>query len=236
MRRKGLMSGTARPAHLAAAMIRWASNATRVTEKSVGPLLDLFIRLWLGGIFWSSGMVKLQNWTIALYLSAHEYPVSWLDPVTAAWLGESIELICPPLLVLGLAARFAALPMLILSLVIQFSFQALDQHLFWAILLGWFVVKGAGPISLDALIGRGIAATALPLAAPVARGLNLLTQWGDPVVKLVLRCWIAALFFRSGVMKISHFDATRMLFEAQPAQLLLRPDWAARISILIELA
>jgi DoxX len=90
--------------------------------------------------------------------------VSWLDPVTAAWLGEAIEIICPPLLLFGLATRFAALPMLLLSLVIQFSYQALDQHLFWAILFGWFVVKGAGPISLDALIGRGIAATALPLA------------------------------------------------------------------------
>ena len=50
-----------------------------------------------------------------------EYPVSWLDPVTAAWLGEAIEIVCPPLLVFGLATRFAALPMLILSLVIQFS-------------------------------------------------------------------------------------------------------------------
>jgi uncharacterized membrane protein YphA (DoxX/SURF4 family) len=135
------------------------SNATRITEKAVGPLLDVFIRLWLAGIFWASGMVKLQSWAIAIYLSAHEYPVSWLDP---AWLGEAIEIVCPPLLVFGLATRFAALPMLMLSLVIQFSYQALEQHLFWAILFGWFVVKGAGPISLDALIGRGIVATAVP--------------------------------------------------------------------------
>jgi NADH dehydrogenase/putative oxidoreductase len=96
----------------------------RFTETTVAPLLDVFIRLWLAGIFWASGMVKLQSWTTALYLSAHEYPVSWLDPVTAAWLGEAVEIVCPPLLVFGLATRFAALPMLILSLVIQFSYQA----------------------------------------------------------------------------------------------------------------
>ena len=153
------MSRASTTVHLATMVIRWASHAVRIAEKTVGPLLDVFIRLWLAGIFWASGMVKLQNWTIALYLSAHDYPVSWLDPVTAAWLGETIEIVCPPLLVFGLATRFAALPMLILSLVIQFSYQALDQHVFWAILFGWFVVKGAGPISLDALIGRGIAAT-----------------------------------------------------------------------------
>jgi NADH dehydrogenase FAD-containing subunit/uncharacterized membrane protein YphA (DoxX/SURF4 family) len=230
------MSRTSKAAELVAVIFQWAEDATRIAEKTVGPLLDLFIRLWLAGIFWASGMVKLQSWTIALYLSAHEYPVSWLDPVTAAWLGEAIEIICPPLLVFGLATRFAALPMLMLSLVIQFSYQALDQHLFWAILFGWFVVKGAGPISLDALIGRGIAATALPLAGTITRIFEALSRWGDPIIKLLLRYWIAALFFRSGVMKISNFDMTQMLFHAQSAQLLLPPGLAARLTILIELA
>jgi len=231
-----LQASRSNPAHLAAVTVRWASEVSRIAERTVGPLLDLFIRLWLAGIFWASGMVKLQSWTIALYLSAHEYPVSWLDPVTAAWLGETIEIVCPPLLVFGHATRFAALPMLILSLVIQFSYQALDQHLFWAILFGWFVVKGAGPISLDALIGRGIAATALPLAETITRIFEALSRWGDPAIKLLLRCWIAALFFRSGVMKISNFDMTQMLFHAQSAQELLPPELAARLTILIELA
>jgi uncharacterized membrane protein YphA (DoxX/SURF4 family) len=230
------MSRISQAAHFAAVTIRWATDAMRIAEKTVGPLLDVFIRLWLAGIFWASGMVKLQNWSIALYLSAHDYPVSWLDPVTAAWLGETIEIVCPPLLVFGLATRFAALPMLILSLVIQFSYQALDQHLFWAILFGWFVVKGAGPISLDALIGRGIAATALPLARTITRIFGAISRWGDPAIKLLLRCWIAALFFRSGVMKLSNFDMTQMLFQVQSTQSLLPPELAARLTILLELA
>jgi NADH dehydrogenase FAD-containing subunit/uncharacterized membrane protein YphA (DoxX/SURF4 family) len=216
--------------------VRWASDVSRFSDRALGPPLDLFIRLWLAGIFWASGMVKLQSWTTALYLSAHEYPVSWLDPVTAAWLGETIEIVCPPLLVFGLATRFAALPMLILSLVIQFSYQTLDQHLFWALLFAWYVVKGAGPISLDALIGRGIAATALPLAGTITRIFEALSRWGDPAIKLLLRCWIAALFFRSGVMKISNFDMTQMLFHAQSTHGLLPPELAARLTILIELA
>src|SRR6266478_1175900 len=230
------MSRTSKAAHLAAVMFQWADDATRIAEKTVGPLLDLFIRLWLAGIFWASGMVKLQSWTTALYLAAHEYPVSWLDPVTAAWLGETIEIICPPLLMFGLATRFAALPMLILSLVIQFSYQASDQHLFWAILFGWFVVKGAGPISLDALIGRGITATALPLAGTITRIFEAASRCGDPAIKLLLRCWIAALFFRSGIMKISNFDATQMLFHAQFGDRLLPPELVTHLSILVELA
>jgi uncharacterized membrane protein YphA (DoxX/SURF4 family) len=229
-------SARSNSAQLVTAMIYRTGDVVRIAEKAAGPFLDLFIRLWLAEIFWTSGLVKLQNWTIALYLSAHDYPVSWLDPVTAAWLGETIELVCPPLLVFGLATRFAALPMLFLSLVIQFSFQALDQHLFWAVLFTWFVVKGAGSISLDALIGPGIAATALPLARRITRVFDLLSRWGDPAIKLVLRCWIAALFFRSGVMKITNFDMTQMLFHAQSGQWLLPPDLAVRFSILVELA
>jgi NADH dehydrogenase FAD-containing subunit/uncharacterized membrane protein YphA (DoxX/SURF4 family) len=95
--------------------------------------------------------------------------------------------------------------------------------------------KGAGPISLDALIGRGIAATALPLAGPITRFFQALSQWGDPAIKLLLRCWIAALFFRSGVTKISNFDMTEMLFHAQSAQGSLPPELAARLTILLEL-
>ena len=220
-----LPAGRSNSAHLAAVTIRRARDVSRIAERTVGPLLDLFIRLWLAGIFWASGMVKLQSWTTALYLSAHEYPVSWLDPVVAAWLGGTIEIVCPPLLVLGLATRFAALPMLILSLVIQFSYQALDQHLFWAILFAWYVVKGAGPISLDALIGRGIAATALPLAETITRFFQALSRSGDPAVKLLLRCWIAALFFRSGVMKIGNFDMTQMLFVPSPHRGCCRRGW-----------
>jgi DoxX len=111
----------------------------------------------------------------------------------------------------------------------------LDQHLFWAILFGWFVVKGAGPISPDALIRRGIAATALPLAGTITRIFEAMSRWGDPAIKLLLRCWIAALFFRSGVMKISNFDMTQMLFHAQSSRGLLPAGLAARLTILIEL-
>jgi NADH dehydrogenase FAD-containing subunit/uncharacterized membrane protein YphA (DoxX/SURF4 family) len=224
------MSGTARAIDRIAKTIRSAGEATRIAETAAGPLLDVFIRLWLAGIFWASGMTNLYLWTTTFYLAAHEYPM------TAAWLGEAIEIVGPPLLALGLATRFAALPMLVLSLVVQYSYQALDQHLFWAVLFLWYVVKGAGPISIDALIGRGIAVTALPLAGMITGLFEALSRWGDPAVKLLLRCWIAAVYFRSGVMKISNFDMTQMLFHAQAAGWPLPPELAARLTILAELA
>jgi NADH dehydrogenase/putative oxidoreductase len=61
-----LQANRSNPTHLAAVAIRWASDVSRIAERTVEPPLDVFIRLWLAGIFWASGMVKLQSWTTAL--------------------------------------------------------------------------------------------------------------------------------------------------------------------------
>ena len=57
------MPGSSKGAHLAAVAVRWTSDVSRIAERMVAPLLDLFIRLWLAGIFWASGMVNLHVWT-----------------------------------------------------------------------------------------------------------------------------------------------------------------------------
>ena len=138
------------PARLA----RWLRSlgwTVRLAERTAGPTLDLVIRLWIAQAFFVSGVLKAANWDNALLLAANEYPVNWLDPVAAAWLGAGIELIGSVLLAAGLATRAAAFSMLVLALVIQFEYLPLDTHLFWAALLGWYVIQGAGSLSLDAL-------------------------------------------------------------------------------------
>ena len=127
---------------------RWISGFSlviRAVESSLSPILALAIRFWLAQIFFVSAILKLANWDNALDLSRHEYPVSWLNPVTAAYVGVTIELLGAIMLATGLATRVTALALLVLSLVIQFNYKVLDVHLFWAVLLGWFVVRGAGP-------------------------------------------------------------------------------------------
>jgi putative oxidoreductase len=76
----------------------------------------------------------------------------------------AIELVCPILLVLGLAARLAALPMLVMALVIQFVVGAADpafhltEHYYWMFLLAVIVTKGPGRLSLDHLLARRLEA------------------------------------------------------------------------------
>ena len=134
-----------------ATQIRWIADVVgfiarvfRIAEGGVAPIVDLVIRLWLAQIFFVSAIVKIANWDNALNLARYEYPVSWMEPVTAAYLGVSIELIGAILLASGLATRFAALSTLVLSLVIQLNYRSLDTHLFWAVLFGWYVVRGMG--------------------------------------------------------------------------------------------
>lgn len=177
-------------------LMAWVAAAIKFVERTVGPVTDLVTRLWLAKIFFVSAVIKLSNWDNALLLSQNEYPVAWLNPITAAYLGVSIEFISAALLAFGLATRFAALSLFILSLVIQFNYIALDQHLFWAALFCWFVVHGAGALSIDRMLGHGLADSALPFAARIINGLKWLSTFGSPVYLFLLRLWMAtAIYF-----------------------------------------
>jgi putative oxidoreductase len=160
---------------------------------SIGwPILDVMFRIGLAQQFFISGVLKITNWQVALYLSENEYRVNWMDPVSAAYVGAAIELVCPILLAVGLLTRYAAVPMLILSLVVQFNYNAVDSQLFSGALLGWLVVHGAGPFSLDALLRRGLADSALPLAARVVRASNWVRVHLGPVYLSAVRVWLGA--------------------------------------------
>lgn len=122
--------------------------------KSVSPFLMLILRIWIAAIFWRSGMTKIADWDSTLYLFNDEYSVPLLPPMVAAVVATCFELACPVLLILGLAARLAALPLIGMTAVIQFTYSQDAEHVLWALLLGAIVVYGADKISLDAVIAR----------------------------------------------------------------------------------
>ena len=89
--------------------LRAAIGVVRAGMRLAAPFVDLFVRLSLAGAFFTSGMLKLGNWPLALTLAQQEYPVSWLDPHIAAVLGAGIEVGGSILLAAGLFVRPAAL-------------------------------------------------------------------------------------------------------------------------------
>ncbi|WP_417518953.1 FAD-dependent oxidoreductase [Minwuia sp.] len=216
-------------------LFRKTRETSDFLSKTLWPMLDLFIRLWLGQTFLVAGIIKLGNWDSALFLATYEYPVSWLDPALAAALGAAIQVIGGLMIALGLGTRFAAVPMLILSLVIQFAYVEINVHLFWAILFGWYTVAGAGPVSLDRVLGRGFVRLPLPLVASFGRVSDFGRLWLSPFYLVFIRLWIAQIFFSAGLAKLTSFENTVLLFEYEYMVPLLPPDWAALLATFFEL-
>ncbi len=166
------------------------ARTLQFTQRVAWPVIDLLVRVWLAQVFFVSGTVKLLNWQTALDLAANEYPVSWMSPVAAAYTGVTIEIVGPVLLALGLLTRVGAFAMLILALVVQFNYLAFDSQLLWAAWLAWYVVFGAGPLSLDHAL-RGLADSAIPLASRIMQLTGWLTRVVGPLYQLMLRLWLA---------------------------------------------
>jgi putative oxidoreductase len=119
------------------------------------PLLQLLFRLALAGVFLKAGLNKIASWELTVQLFADEYKVPVLPPDLAATMAASFEIGCSILLVAGLATRLATLPLLGMIAVIQtFVYpNAYAEHLTWASILLFLLTCGAGPWSVDRVIG-----------------------------------------------------------------------------------
>ena len=115
-------------------LVRYSRVSTdfsvRVLRGLAWPKVDFLIRLALAEIFFVSGVLKLGSWQSALYLATYEYPVRFMPPHMAAVVGVCIEVIGAVLLAAGFMTRYAAVPMLILSLVIQFAYRPFDGDVY----------------------------------------------------------------------------------------------------------
>ena len=121
-------------------------------------IIQLGMRIAVGAVFLNSGLLKINSWEFAIKLFEDEYKVPLLDPVWAARLATFNELTFSILLIVGLATRFATLPLLGMIAVIQtFVYpQAWTEHLLWASILVFLLTRGPGELSLDYLVERWI--------------------------------------------------------------------------------
>lgn len=118
----------------------------------------LLARIGIAAVFFRSGLTKLDNWMLTVQLFKDEYRVPLLPPEIAAHLATFNELVLPAFIILGLATRFAALPLLGMTLVIQLFVYPSSwvDHAMWAALLTLLIARGAGTLSLDHLIRRHV--------------------------------------------------------------------------------
>ena len=76
-------------------------------------------------MFWQSGATKVAGWHLkpsTIELFQNEYQLPLIDPTIAAYIAAFAEHVFPILLMIGLATRFAAMALLIMTAVFRFSF------------------------------------------------------------------------------------------------------------------
>lgn len=134
-------------------------------------------RFSIAAVFWLSGQTKIQNFAVNIVsgeftlgwprlsdsvvdLFREEYQLPLVPPELAALLAAFAEHVFPLLILIGLATRFSALALLVMTLTIQIFVypDAYPTHGTWAAILLYLIAKGPGVFSLDALIARYCAA------------------------------------------------------------------------------
>jgi len=124
-----------------------------------GSLIAVMARLSMAAVFWKSGQTKVNGFEVteqAIFLFEYEYDLPLISPALAAHLAAFSEHFFPVLLILGLATRFGAAALLVMTLVIQFLVypQAWVVHLTWATALTYLIARGPGVLSFDHFIKK----------------------------------------------------------------------------------
>jgi putative oxidoreductase len=140
-------------------------RANRLVQLVAAPSIVQFaLRVALATPFWRSGVRKwdgfLQLNDTAVFLFADEFklhlpggPYDFPAPAVAAFLAGSAEVLLPILLVLGLGTRFAAVGLLVMTIVIQLTVPSgWPIHLTWAAMALGIMAWGPGRLSVDHLI------------------------------------------------------------------------------------
>jgi putative oxidoreductase len=122
-------------------------------------LVALITRISIAGVFWQSGRTKMDGWRVsdlAIELCRSEYRLPVIDPLIAAYLAAFAEHVFPVMLVVGIATRFGATALLVMTLVIQIFVypDAWPTHGTWAACFLILMTRGPGIVSLDHLIAR----------------------------------------------------------------------------------
>ena len=121
--------------------------------------IALAARIFPAAVFWQSGQTKVAGFHLkpsAIALFQNEYQLPLIDPVIAAHISAFSEHFFPILLVIGLATRFSALALLLMTAVIEIFVYpgAWPTHGVWATCFLVVISRGPGWLSLDHLIGQ----------------------------------------------------------------------------------
>jgi putative oxidoreductase len=184
LRRQKGPAGRGQMTEIAAAPPRSRSQIPALIDKLVRlcavipyALVALGLRLIMARIFFISGQEKIEGPVVplggllgeldvsvtlpadikstTLQMFETQYAELPIPPTVAAYLFSYAEFVLPICLLLGFASRFAALALLVMTLLMQlYALPAMwwPAHVYWVAILAVLISVGPGAISIDALI------------------------------------------------------------------------------------
>ncbi len=129
-------------------------SSIAIIENNLSPFLLLSIRVFIGLVFLKSGLAKFANIDSAILLFEYEYQVPIISPIFGAYSSMFFEIFCGISLIAGFLARLSSLPLIAITLVIQFLVFENQEHFYWLFLLFTILIYGSGKISCDAILSK----------------------------------------------------------------------------------
>jgi putative oxidoreductase len=130
--------------------------------------VQLVLRIALAVPFWRSGILKwsgfLQLNDTAVLLFSEEFklhlpggPYSFPVPEVMAFMSGSVEILAPIFLVLGLATRFTALALLVMTCIVELTVpDGWPVHITWGAMALGIMAWGPGRFSVDHAIRKAV--------------------------------------------------------------------------------
>lgn len=150
-----------------ARMAHAIESANGLLARFPASIVQLLLRIALAVPFWRSGLTRWDGFgqisEATLYLFAEEFRLHVFGgtfpfpfPKLIAYLTATAEIALPILLVLGLATRFSALGILVMTAIIQLTVPDgwANFHLPWAAMALAVIVHGPGRLALDHWLAR----------------------------------------------------------------------------------
>jgi putative oxidoreductase len=152
-------------ADLRTTMLTLRARAVRVLEGLAKWLPALLLRVTIGLIFASTGWGKVHNIDkVTAFFTELKIPMPHLNAIVVGW----SELVCGSLLVLGLATRFAVIPLIVSMIVALLTAIRPDIHGFldlvakeefvYLMVLVAIGILGPGKASIDRFIAQKLEA------------------------------------------------------------------------------
>jgi putative oxidoreductase len=152
-----------------------AEKASRLVQAAAVPSLVQFVmRVALAVPFWRSGVLKWNGFLklsdTAVTLFTDEFmlhlpggPYHYPAPAVMAFLSGCGEITFPVLLAVGLATRFAALGLLLMTLIVELTIPAgWPMHITWAAMALGIMAWGPGRFSIDFWLQKAMFAAREP--------------------------------------------------------------------------